>query len=185
MAEATGPGRAFTDGETLGSARRWLREQVKRDGAACPCCSQFAKVYRRGLSSPMALALITAWRRHGYGPWHLPTLFGASGDVAKLKYWGFIEPATDELRDDGSPRNGWWQITEAGAGWVQGHDTVPRYAFVFDGRCLGLDTKDPDAQRWSVAQALGKKFNYAELMNDPARVDGPVFEEIGGSHGPR
>lgn len=168
-------GRAFTDGETLGAARRWLREQARADGASCPCCGQFVKVYRRSLNAPIAVALIRAHRYRGGDPWHLPTLFGASGDIAKARYWGLIEPASDELREDGSPRNGWWQITDTGGAWVQGMTGLWRYAFVFDGNLLQFDRSDPAGPTWRVQQALGKKFNYAELMADPAPVDGEVF----------
>jgi len=168
-------GREFSDGETLGAARRWLREQARGDGASCPCCSQFVKVYRRSLNAGIAVALIRAWRQCGRAPWHLPTLFGASGDIAKARYWQLIEPASDELREDGSPRNGWWQLTDAGAQWVQGETGVWRYAFVFDGNLLQFDRRDPAGPTWRVQQALGRKFNFAQLMSDPAPADGAVF----------
>ena len=42
----------WDDGMTLGEARDWLRERIE-DGEECPCCRQFAKVYRRRLYATM------------------------------------------------------------------------------------------------------------------------------------
>ena len=40
---------------TLDEAKAWLRDQVD-DGAHCPCCGQFAKVYKRRIHPPWLLA---------------------------------------------------------------------------------------------------------------------------------
>lgn len=169
-APAAPPPPVFTDKTTLGEARAWLLAQAKVDGASCPCCKQFTRIYRRGLGGPMARTLIRAYRLHGLDPWHLPTVTGgASGDNAKLAYWGFIVPLPGE-REDGSRRHGWWRITEYGAAWVQDRVRVPRYAVVYAGRCLGLDKAGE--QEWGVQDALGPRFNYRELMDDPAGAGG-------------
>ena len=121
----------------------------------------------------MACALIRAWRAYGTGEeWHLPTLVGASGDTAKLVHWGLIA-AISGLRDDGSPRNGWWRVTETGQDWVLGRIAVPRYVFLYDSRFLDFD--GDGEQRWTVTDALGKKFDYEQLMTDPGTTDEAVF----------
>lgn len=166
VAATNGHAGEWDDTTPLGAARAWLRTQIWSDGAPCPCCKQNAKVYRRSLNAPMAIALITAWRSYGTEAWHLPTVTGgASGDVAKLAHWGLIA-ALPGTRDDGSPRHGWWQHTADGAAWVQGHIGVPRYAFFYGGRCLGLDRHEGE-QQWTVTHALGRRFNYTELMDQP------------------
>jgi len=142
---------------TLAEARAWLRERVD-GGAHCPCCTQFAKVYRRRIHAAMARDLIIAYRRAGVDWFHVRAVLGHDGgDFAKLAYWGLIREHPGE-RDDGSDRAGWWKITEAGVGFIHGA-TVPKHARIYDGRCLGL-LGDPV----TVQDCLGKRFNYAELM---------------------
>lgn len=163
--------RVWTDMETLGAARRWLREQAATDGAPCPCCRQFTKVYRRGISAGMARLLILAYRQHGTDEWHLPTLVGASGDNAKLAHWGLIAAIPGE-RGDGSARTGWWRLTDLGVQWVLGQASVPRYIQLYDGRFRGFDTTAE--QQWTVRDALGEKFDYAKLMADQAGTEPPL-----------
>ena len=145
--------------ETLEEAREWLREHVK-DGAECPCCTQFAKVYRRKIYSRMARLLILAWREAETHWFYLPTtLKDNSGDFAKLRYWGLVEEQDGE-REDGSKHVGWWRITEKGEAYVKGELAVPKYARIYNGRCLGL-VVDETAD---IRDALGKHFSYSDLM---------------------
>lgn len=148
----------FHDRMTLGEARAILRELVD-DGHPCPCCSQFAKVYRRKIHAGIARGLIAAYRHAGREWFHGPTVIqaGDSGEVSRLRYWGLVEEAT-ERRDDGG-RAGWWRVTDRGEAWVRGRATVPKYARIYDGRCLGL-TGDPV----TIRDALGSRFDYDELM---------------------
>jgi hypothetical protein len=71
--------------ETLAEAQDWLRERLP-DGAKCPCCTQFAKVYRRKINSAMAWQLIEAWRRCGQQEFHVREL-GFRGGGAELAWW--------------------------------------------------------------------------------------------------
>jgi hypothetical protein len=142
---------------TLREARDWLRERVD-EGTACPCCTQLAKVYRRNLNSGMAHSLIAVWRVGGDGWVHLPTQIDArSREEGKLKYWGLLEEDRDKREDGG--RAGWWRVTPLGLAFLRHEIQVPKYARVYDGRCLGL-VGDPV---W-ITDALGARFNYADLM---------------------
>lgn len=145
---------------TLTEAKDWLRARVD-EGARCPCCDQFAKIYRRRINAGAAWGLIYLERNHGYDWVHVPTtgrLAQLGGEFARLRYWGLIveEP---EVRPDGG-RTGWWQLTEKGHRFVHFKMSLPKYVKIYDGRVLGFD----DAQRVSIVDALGHKFNYHELM---------------------
>lgn len=144
---------------TLEEAKAWLRERVD-EGERCPCCTQMAKVYRRTIHSTMARTLVVAHHQHGLDWFHLATLTattGRGGEEGKLRYWGLIEEETGRRPDGG--RSGWWRITPLGADFVLGRAKVQKYARIYDGRCLGLD-----GEEISIRDALGKKFNYDELM---------------------
>lgn len=142
-----------------------LRELVD-DGCSCPLCTQFAKVYRRKIHATMARELIHFYRRAGVGEWFdLPLLAGEvsgkrrayTGDSAKLRYWGLMVE-NDARREDGG-RAGWWQVTERGRAWVLRQLLIPKYARVYDGRCLGHE-----GEHVSILDALGTRFDYHELM---------------------
>ena len=142
---------------TLRDASSWLKHRLLH-GAACPACGQFAKIYQRTITSPMARTLIVAWDQHGIEWFHMPSLVGASrGDEAKLVHWGLLEEEK-VLRPDGG-RAGFWRVTDDGAQFAQGHITVPKYALIYDGRCYGHDGDLVD-----IRACLGERFRLDELM---------------------
>lgn len=151
---------SMDDAESLGEARDWLRSQID-DGAICPCCKQFVKVYRRQINSTMVRALVALYQHAGTDSGHWPTILNEVGiaraDEAKLAYWGLVEEEP-ERREDGG-RAGWWTVTAAGVDWIEGRITIPRYAKVYNGRCRGLE-----GELRTIQQALGTRFNYQELM---------------------
>lgn len=145
------------DSVTLGEARSWLRERALKQGSPCPCCSQMTKVYRRSMHAAMGQALITMHRTGGTDWVYLPSIGGRGGDASKLRYWGLIEEE-QTLRPDGG-RAGYWRVTRKGSAFVRGEVTVPRYAHVYDGRCIRLDGPMVD-----IRDVLAKRFNYDALM---------------------
>lgn len=152
--------RALADGSaTLEEAREWLRQRVGDGGAKCPCCTQFAKVYKRKVNSTMARTLITMYRHGARVTFaHGPSLPGDTHEVSQLVWWGLVEEER-ALREDGG-RAGWWRLTPKGYAFLVGAITVPKYALIYDSRCLGLD-----GEQTSITEALGSRFNYSELMS--------------------
>jgi hypothetical protein len=148
----------MTDNTTLAEAQDWLRERVD-EGAHCPCCTQFAKIYRRKITSPMARGLIKQYRlaRQDYA--HSASLVQSeTHEFSQLSWWGLIEEL-EVARDDGG-KAGWWRITDTGVAFVCNQIKLPKYARIYDGRVLGLDVDTSVA----ITEALGTKFNYYELM---------------------
>jgi hypothetical protein len=144
---------------TLKEAKEWLLERID-DGAACPCCTQFAKVYRRKINSTMARGLIAAFRAYGTEFGHLQQIRHRGLDnreESKLRYWGLMED-DGETREDGG-HAGRWRVTTNGRIWVLNESKVPKYARIYDGRCIGL-VGEPQ----SIVEALADKFDYRELM---------------------
>jgi hypothetical protein len=155
---------------TLSQATEYLSKNLN-DGVACPCCGQFAKRYRRKITSSMAYALILINRAHKQYPekkWlhverYLKQLPGVPtsmrGDFAKLIYWDLIVKE-DRIRDDGSSRNGYYAITSAGRSFVSGGLSVPKYVLIYNNQFQGFE-----GDYITIKQSLGSKFNYNELMN--------------------
>jgi hypothetical protein len=145
---------------TLAQARAELMT-ARTEGAHCPCCDQFAKIYRRRINKTMARSLIALYKAGGNRePVHSPSVLGQNrGEEARLSYWGLIVEA-EGLRDDGG-RRGWWQVTRRGELFLAGALTVPAYALVYNGVCLEL-AGDPV----TFGDCLGVKFSLRDLMDD-------------------
>lgn len=130
------------------------------DGVHCPTCGQFAKVYKRNINSGMAQSLITMYHAGAEHDFiYIPDAVGArSREEGKLRYWGLVEEATTPRPDGG--RAGWWKLTERGVLFVRGERTVMKYAHVFNNEVVGYS-----GDQVGIRDALGKKFNYQELMS--------------------
>jgi hypothetical protein len=149
----------FWDGMTLGQARDELRKLVD-EGHRCPCCTQYAKVYKRKIHAGMAATLIRVYKRGIMlkdGFVYLPDIPQKSRDFAGVAYWGLAEEEKTVLGDDG--RSGYWRVTDLGEAFVLRRIPVKTYAHVYDGRCLKLSGDEV----W-VRDSLGVRFDYDELM---------------------
>lgn len=143
----------------LAEAKSWLAARVE-DGADCPCCGQFAKVYRTKLGASIAWPLIAMYRRAGQGWVHVPSLGAQSGDPLKARHWNLIEQYPNAKREDGSSRVGWWRLTPLGVEFVLGRVRVPKYVRLYNARRLATR----GAETISITEALGTRHNYSELM---------------------
>ena len=154
----------------LEDARKWLRGQFET-GAACPCCRQFVKLYKRKLNSAMACALIKVFHyfespEASVEPWlQVPDYLKSSklcGDFAKLRHFGLVEPKPKAVRDDGSKRAGFYRMTETGRLFVLGEVSVPMHIYEYNSRIVSVPSPDPTTT--TIEKALGARFDYAELM---------------------
>jgi hypothetical protein len=152
---------------TLEQAREWLEER-KEKGMQCPCCLQFAKIYKRKLNSSMARGLITLYRFAKAHPdqeaLHIPSIFRdkkvcSSNDGALLRHWGLIV-STGGIRKDGSKRVGHYHLTPLGVKFALKSAAVPAYAVLFNEELIRLE-----GEQTTIEDALRKKFSYDELMS--------------------
>lgn len=149
--------------ETIAEAKEFLKQNLER-GCECPCCTHHVKLYRRKLTSAMAYAIILI-SKHRTGYFHVEDYLKSlncpssiRGDFAKLRFFGLITGDAAE-RDDGSSRNGLYCITHQGIDFVEGRVSVEAAVYIFKNKVY---RKDP--QTINIMSALGKKFNYKELM---------------------
>lgn len=151
---------------TLEEAKQSLRDNWK-EGIDCPCCKQFVKLQKRTLYSSMARVLILIYKKHfevGRTEWiDVHQLMRENKinvpDYTKFKFWGMLESKI-EKRDDDSNRNGKWRISQKGIDFVLGRSTVPKYFLVYNDGVYGQSNK-----LVTIQEALGKNFNYQEMMN--------------------
>jgi hypothetical protein len=137
---------------TLTEAQEILRTLLD-EGAKCPVCTQFARTYRRKVHASMVKTLIAMYRQGQTSYVYLPDIPQKSRDSTGMAWWKLI--AADPERD------GWWRVTEVGEKWLREELGIPKYAKVYDGRCLGYDR----TEYVTIRDALGTKFSFEELMN--------------------
>lgn len=157
-----------TDETSLGDARTWLTGRIDK-GQVCPCCKQFAKVYKRPMTSSMAYGLILLARvdRDEDDGWvHIENYFKSlsipssiRGDITKLVNWGLLERFEGE-REDGSNRVGLYRVTYKGVQFVRSEIEVYSHIIIYSNMFQGFS-----GEPIKIKEALGKKFNYDELMN--------------------
>lgn len=143
--------------DTVESARNWLREHAWGHGVICPVCDQRAKVYKRTINAGMAKSMIHIYRMVGQDWIHVSLIGARSREEGKLAYWGLLEEQKTARPDGG--RAGYWRLTNRGVLFVKGALMVSKYALVYNGNCLGFE-----GHPVTIHTALGKDFNYADLM---------------------
>lgn len=149
----------YPDSMPLADARDLLRKDVY-EGVKCPLCTQHAQVYRWSLYGTAARVLIKLYRAGGVIDFvHSNTVkvAGNGGDCTRLAFWGLVEQEKARRADGG--RSGFWRVTEGGESFVLNRKPIPKYAYVYNGRVLRIE--GPPV---TVYDALGKKFDYSELM---------------------
>src|SRR5262245_27752045 len=154
-------------GMTLQEAIDWLHAQLE-EGAACPCCRQFAKIYERKLNNGMVRGLIWLVNMSailgddGWVPYAViaPVELQRNREFAKLVHWGLIEPKLVES-ERGGRTSGIWRPTQRGREFVYMRCKVPRAIRLYNGTFLSyVDTAD----LITPAEAIGDYFEYNELM---------------------
>lgn len=149
---------SLPDSTPLGQAKAWLRARLDK-GADCPLCTQRAQTYRRKVNSGMARSLIAMYQVGRLDWVHLPSQIGArSREEGKLAYWGLVEENPLKREDGGRP--GEWRVTPRGEQFLRGKLSVPKYAYVYNGKVMGFDT----SEMVTIKDAIGDKFDYSELM---------------------
>jgi hypothetical protein len=160
---------------TLDEAKQWLRGQVKDGGALCPCCNQFAKIYRRNIHGAMAHWLILLYKKSNLAApqfMHVRQVSnGRVGDYNLLEYWGLVEHKEVEASGKKTTRtSGIWRITPRGIAFVERRISVHKYIYIYATKELPVDEQKRGGQVF-IDDCLKKKFNYPQLMAATTNVE--------------
>ena len=154
--------------DTLERAKRELRQNWL-EGCICQCCGQDVKRYERQIYKTVAKQLIALYRLNQANPgfYHVRAIAASlpdggpkviGGDFAKTRYWGLIEQGDNSDPDKRS--SGTWRITETGIDFVEKRVTIPKFAYTYNKKCVGLG-----GPQVSILDCLRKdRFIYPELM---------------------
>lgn len=152
-----------SDIETLEEAKQYLRERMYGDGAECPCCTQFVKIYKRSITSSMCWALAEFYAGNGQQYEHANEFFkeregipdSLRGDFAKFKFWMIVAPHED--------KRGYYRVTDTGRAFLEEGLEVPKFFAIFNDNIL----KQSD-EMVTIQQASENKFDLEKLLSDSA-----------------
>ncbi len=91
------------------------------------------------------------------------------GDYAKLVHWNLIEQKPKDRGDTTRRDSGLWRPTFKGLDFAHQRCVVPSHVYLYD----NILQKSEDTQI-NIVDALGKHFDYRELMRSPVTVQVPV-----------
>jgi hypothetical protein len=131
----------------------------------CPCCSRLVKVYRRTIHAEVARFLILLVERYQKYPRYYsmrelyPHQTKSCSDGVYLVHWDLIEKS-DGTNTALAPA-GTYKPTDKGMRFVYGLERVPSHVHLLQKEILRWSDKTID-----IKDALGKKFDYPELMQN-------------------
>lgn len=154
----------YTLDEAKALLKKELREELEK-GSECPVCTQFAKMYKRSLYASVAYDLMRLYYKCKYEDkyYHIGEFSArkssGGGDFAKLLYWELVEEMPKDPDDTTTRTSGYWKITDRGIDFVDGNLTITSHVKLYDGKSFGFV-----GDQISIQDALGDKFDYAEIM---------------------
>jgi len=157
-------------GITLAQAREETMLAARTKAIRCPCCDKNVKVYRRKFNSGMALTMIYTYPLFNqYSGKFLDVLHYCAkyhnyiaGEIGKLVWWGLMERQSVES-ETGGKGSGKYRMTPKGFQFTLNKRTVPSHAIEY---LSNVESFVGD--EITIEQALGRHFNYRELMRGPA-----------------
>ena len=146
------------DGLSVEEARLFVLQNYNR-GVRCPCCNTWVKVWRKPLVHTAVYELIQLylkWRNNRSEMVHISEFSKQRSNFYTLQYWGLVQGSE---RIPGKRTAGMWRPTEKGLKFI--HNEILIHSHV--------ETRDNKIVRFSgeligIRKALGKKFDYDELM---------------------
>ena len=148
--------------ETLIEAKEYINEH-KDKGVKCPCCTQMYKVWRkRPISTAVAsMCKLFQMQQTTDKYFHLDdfSVLPKDRNFSQLINWDLVEPMRNNDKDKRA--SGYWRLTTTGRGFVAGAFRIQKYVFTLNNKVVGYSE-----EKATVEECLGKKFSYAELMND-------------------
>lgn len=142
---------------TIQEAQDFLNN-FKYRGAICPCCNSKQKIWRKPLIGTAIVELIKLCYlfKIKKEEIHISMFSAQRSNFYTLKYWGLIEGSE---KAEGKRTAGMWKPTEKGVDFIFNRIKIPSHAETKNNELLNLSGDPID-----VITALGKKFNYDELM---------------------
>lgn len=144
-------------------------EENRKKGVECPCCSQYAKEYKRPVNLTMVETLQAFAAYIGDGDrsvYHnavdvsnqceIPRLKrnGFGGDFAKFVHYGILE----QMPAERGKNSRHWRIGSEGWLFLEGKLAIPKFHHIYDNRLLGLSGPN------MFIHEFKNRFDFREVM---------------------
>jgi hypothetical protein len=144
--------------------RKAWRNAIEHDGAHCPVCDRWGKIYPRSINISMAKSLIwlcsakadeSGWVNV---PVDGPQWVVRTNQLSTLRWWGLVErrPNTD---DDKRKHSGFWKATQIGLDFVTKNTRVPKKVFTYNGYVEGTSLETV-----AIEDCFKEMFDYQDVM---------------------
>lgn len=143
------------------------------EARVCPVCERYASLYKRAINKSMAIGLAVFASEFDVGTWvDIPEWKASRGlwqsnDAAQLRHWGLLDAQADRVKRSNMavdspdhPMVGVWCLTSRGLAFTQGRLAVPRFAVLYNQKCLGLV-----GESITIREVRG--FRFEDLPVDP------------------
>ena len=143
--------------QTIEEGKAYLRDHMS-EGADCPLCTQYVRLWKHSVNSSIARTLIKMYRLRGRGWVHIMNEIGYTTMYGIAQHWDLIEPK-EKNPDEDKRASGQWRLTVRGEMFVKNETSIPKHLYIYNNRVI---TESDD--RVHITDSLGKKFSYRELM---------------------
>jgi len=130
----------------------------------CQCCGAKIKVWKKPLIGIAIVELIKLYNLYisTNHPVHISQFSKQRSNFYTLRYWGLI---VGSAKVEGKRTAGLWRPTEKGIDFIQNRISIPSHAITKNNVLIKLT-----GDKKNVIEALGKKFNYDELIADAIKL---------------
>tara|TARA_R110002167_G_scaffold6763_1_gene31941 strand:+ start:8059 stop:8562 length:504 start_codon:yes stop_codon:yes gene_type:complete len=145
----------------LDDARTWLPEAAEsREGAICPCCFEFNKVYHRTIpvntvKSLFKLHQLNSQEARAYHSREF-TESHSGGDFAKIAALGLFSKVKNLSTK--KKESGYWYITESGKEFCRGDSLIQEKLIIYHNQLIGTEGT------FKSIRDFWPEFDYSELM---------------------
>lgn len=134
-----------------------------QEGVDCPCCGMYVKEWKKTIISVAAASLIKLVQLFEKEEkfYHLSefNVLESDRNFSQLVLWDLVEAMSND--NPHKRASGMYQPTKIGVLFAKGDVDVKKYVHTLNNRLL-----KSSGDRIDIVDALGKKFDYAKLVED-------------------
>lgn len=145
--------------------RQQWRHAIENDGAHCPVCDRWGRIYARGINKTMARSLMWLCQaikdKDGWVdvPSNAPRWLVRSNQLATLRWWSLVERRGND--DPKNKHSGMWRATKLGVDFVHGLKKIPEKVYTYNGE---VETVSQNLVH--ISECFQDYFNYEQIMNE-------------------
>lgn len=148
----------INEAEWLDNLKKNWKTAIEGDGAFCPCCGKWGKVYKQKLSQHLALCLRWIVINEATDGWvdvqnKAPRWMLKSKTYPLLAHWKLIESQ--------GKRSGVWRATLDGKLFANGMATAPASVYIYDNGIWGFGDEEV-----SFRGCFDRHFDFDEMMSE-------------------